>query len=73
MKSIPGIIFRSDLEAGNITGEDVLSVLPFANVIDRLVMNGAGIKRVLEGFAAGLCPNQTCYPGTFLQVCIKIV
>jgi 2',3'-cyclic-nucleotide 2'-phosphodiesterase (5'-nucleotidase family) len=60
--------FRSDIEIGNITGEDVLSVLPFNNTIDRLVMNGKGIRAVLNNFADGLCPDQSCYPGTFLQV-----
>ena len=60
--------FRSDIEIGNITGEDVLSVLPFNNTIDRLVMNGKGIRAVLENFAAGLCPDESCFPGTFLQV-----
>ena len=62
------ILCRSGIDAGNITGEDVFSVLPFNNVVDRVVMNGAGMKTVLEGFAAGLCPDQSCYPGTFLQV-----
>jgi 2',3'-cyclic-nucleotide 2'-phosphodiesterase (5'-nucleotidase family) len=49
-------VFRSDIEAGEITGEDVLAVLPFNNTVDRIVMNGTGIRNVLE------------IPGSFLQV-----
>ena len=60
--------FRSDIPAGNITGEDILNVLPFNNTIDRVVVNGSGLRTVLENFAANLCPNQSCHPGTFLQV-----
>ena len=48
-------MIRSDIEAGEITGEDVLAVLPFNNTVDRLVMNGKGIRTVLE------------IPGTFFQ------
>ena len=58
---------RSDIPKGNITGEDILNVLPFNNSIDRVIMKGSGIRAVLENFAGNLCPNQTCHPGTFLQ------
>ena len=43
-------------------------MLPFNNTVDRVIMNGHGIRTVLENFAANLCPNQSCKAGTFIQV-----
>ena len=53
---------------GEITGEDIYNVLPFENTVDRLTMTGADVKYVLEGYVDGLCPNSTCYPGTYVQM-----
>ena len=62
------ILTRSDLEAGDTIGEDVLSVMPFNNTVDKLIMSGQQLRRVLETFAAQLCPDASCYPKTFVQV-----
>ena len=59
---------RTELEKGEITGEDVFGVIPFNNTVDRVVLAGRDIKAVLEWNVAGLCPNQTCDPGEFYQV-----
>ena len=59
---------RTDIEKGEITGEDVFGVIPFNNTVDRVVLAGRDIKAVLEWNVAGLCPNQTCEPAEFYQV-----
>ena len=59
---------RTELEKGEITGEDVFSVIPFNNTVDRIVLSGKDIKAVLEYNVASLCPNQTCEPREFYQV-----
>ncbi len=38
---------RSDLIAGDLTLEDVYSVLPFNNTLDKAIMTGYGVKQVL--------------------------
>ena len=43
-------------------------MLPFANTIDRVTILGADLVTVLEQFAAGLCPDASCYASTFLQM-----
>jgi hypothetical protein len=35
----------------------VLSVLPFNNTVDKLIMTGEQIRNVLENVADGLCPG----------------
>jgi len=59
---------RTDIEKGEITGEDIFGVIPFNNTVDRVVLAGRDIKAVLEYNVAGLCPNQTCEPTVFYQV-----
>ena len=59
---------RSSLEVGDITGEDVLSVLPFNNTVDKIKIRGADLLYVLEWNVAGLCPEQTCEPVEFYQM-----
>ena len=59
---------RTDLEKGEITGEDVYGVIPFNNTVDRVLLSGKDIKDVLEWNVADLCPNQTCEPKEFFQV-----
>ena len=46
---------RSNLEIGDITGEDVFSVLPFNNTVDLIQLTGRDIIEVLEWNIAGLC------------------
>ena len=31
-------------------------------------MTGADLKAVLEDMVSKLCPDESCYPGTFLQM-----
>ena len=45
---------RSNLEIGDITGEDVFSVLPFNNTVDLIQLTGRDILQVLEWNIAGL-------------------
>ena len=66
------LLSRSDITKGNITGEDILNVLPFGNTVDRVIMTGHGINSILESFAANLCPNKSCNAGTFVQVGQKV-
>jgi len=60
---------REDFPVGNITYEDVLSVQPFDNTVDKVVMAGEGIKRSLEAAAASIdFNNPDGYPGFGFQV-----
>lgn len=59
---------RSDISPGDITAEDVLSVLPFNNTIDLVQLTGADILEVLEWNIAGLCPNMSCEAAEFYQM-----
>ena len=59
---------RTDIEKGEITGEDVFGVIPFNNTVDRVVLAGRDIRAVLEYNVASMCPNQTCEPVEFYQV-----
>ena len=59
---------RGTIDPGNITGEDIIQVLPFGNTIDRVTMYGRSIKGIFEAYAKGLCPEQICEPPTFLQM-----
>ena len=59
---------RSDISPGDITAEDVLSVLPFNNTIDLVQLTGADILEVLEWNIAGLCPDMICEAAEFYQV-----
>ena len=59
---------RSGLERGEITGEDVLSVLPFNNTVDKIRIRGSDLLYVLEWNVAGLCPEQTCETVEFYQM-----
>ena len=36
--------------------------------MDTLDILGSDVRLQLEEYAAGLCPNASCYPGTFLQM-----
>ena len=46
----------------------MLSVLPFNNTVDRVLLTGAAVLQVLEWNLAGLCPDQSCDPAEFFQV-----
>ena len=46
----------------------MLSVLPFNNTVDRVLLTGAALLQVLEWNLAGLCPDQSCDPPEFFQV-----
>ena len=46
----------------------MLSVLPFNNTVDRVLVTGAAVLQVLEWNLAGLCPDQSCDPPEFFQV-----
>merc|ERR1711915_1051237 len=65
---------RGTIDPGEITGEDVIQVLPFGSTIGRVTMYGKSIKGIFEEYAQGLCPEQTCEPPTFLQMSgLKVV
>jgi len=65
---------RADIDVGDITGEDVIQVLPFGNTIDRVTMFGRNIKAVFQEFSKHLCADKSCKPATFLQVSgLKVV
>ena len=51
-----------------MTYEDVFSILPFNNTIDRITMTGGEILETLEEAISDLCANMTCNPEEFLQV-----
>ena len=51
-----------------MTGEDVISVLPFNNTVDLVQLSGHQILSVLEYNVAGLCPNMSCETVEFYQV-----
>jgi len=59
---------RSTVVPGEITGEDLIAVLPFGNTIDRVTMYGRSIRGLLEEYAGLLCANGSCEPPTFLQL-----
>ena len=54
--------------AGDVTGEDVMSVLPFNNTVDLVQLSGHQILSLLEYNVAGLCPNMSCETVEFYQV-----
>lgn len=54
---------RAGLPAGGITREEVLSVLPFANVLEVIGMSGADVRRLFT-FIASVTPGN----GAFAQV-----
>ena len=56
------------MEPGDVTGEDVMSVLPFNNTVDLVQLSGHQILSVLEYNVAGLCPNMSCETVEFYQV-----
>jgi len=58
---------RATVVPGEITGEDLIAVLPFGNTIDRVTMYGRSIRGILEEYAGQLCANASCGPPTFLQ------
>jgi len=65
---------RGTIEIGDITGEDIIGVLPFGNTVDRVTMYGRSIKGLFEEYAKGLCVDQSCVPPTFLQMSgLKVV
>ena len=51
-----------------MTGEDVLSVLPFNNTVDLVEVSGASLLTLLEWSLAGLCPGGICETEEFYQV-----
>jgi len=55
---------RSTVVPGEITGEDLIAVLPFGNTIDRVTI----IRGLLEEYTGLLCANGSCEPPTFLQL-----
>merc|ERR1712141_123368 len=59
---------RSNIPKGELTYEDVFSILPFNNTIDRVTMTGEEIRIMLEEGVSDLCPNQTCYAEGFLHL-----
>ena len=36
--------------------------------LSQVTMTGADLKAVLEDMVSRLCPDESCYPGTFLQM-----
>lgn len=59
---------RGDLEVGNITYADMLTILPFENRVDVLTFKGSGLKEILEDSAASLSSDGKTSSGGFLQV-----
>jgi len=59
---------RSTLDIGEITGEDVFSVFPFNNTVDRVDLSGQDIREMLEKAIDGVYPNGTGYPGGLVQM-----
>ena len=60
---------RTDIAAGDITGEDIFMVIPFENAVDLLRMKGSQVKKALEWAAKKLDPaDPNKYPGFGLQV-----
>ena len=59
---------RAVVVPGEITGEDLIAVVPFGNTIDRVTMYGSSIRGLLEEYAGQLCANSSCSPPTFLQM-----
>lgn len=59
---------RTNLIAGEITKEDILNVMPFNNTVDKIKIKGEDLKTVLEENVYGLCPNQSCYSASLLQL-----
>ena len=53
---------------GDITREDVFSIFPFNNTVDRVTMKGKDIKNMLEASVSDLCADGTCYGSGFLQL-----
>jgi len=65
---------RADIVAGDITGEDVIQVLPFGNINDRVTMRGSNIKALFEKISEGFCADKSCTPKIFLQISgLKVV
>ena len=62
------MIFRTDVNIGELTYEDIFAILPFNNTIDHVIMKGEEIREILEEVVGDLCPNKTCYAQGFLQV-----
>ena len=50
---------RTDLEEGEITGEDIFNILPFNNTVDRVRLRGDKIRRILEENIADLCWDRS--------------
>ncbi len=59
---------RGDLEIGNITYADMLTILPFQNSVDFLQLKGEDLKQLLEESAGKLSPDGKESSGGFLQV-----
>jgi len=59
---------RSSILEGDIVVEDLWNTMPFGDTFDILIINGTGIRTVLEAYASDLCPDQSCYAESFTQV-----
>ena len=53
---------------GDITREDIFSVFPFNNTVDKVTMKGKDVKFMLEASVSDLCSDGTCYGSSFLQL-----
>lgn len=56
------------INGGNVTMEDVLSVAPFQNTIDIIVINGKQFKEMMETSVERYDPSGEDAQGAFLQV-----
>ena len=59
---------RSDIEAGDITAEDVLSVLPFNNTVDLVELSGEDIIKV-DKKCRSLCGYLLSSAGSGMECC----
>ena len=59
---------RSDIEAGDITAEDVLSVLPFNNTVDLVEISGEDIIKVDTKYRS-LCGYFLSSAGSGVECC----
>jgi len=59
---------RATIVPGEITGEDIIAVMPFGNTVDRVTMYGRSIRGMLEDYARSLCGTEIEGYPTFLQM-----
>ena len=57
---------RASIEQGEITVEDVLAVLPYGNLVEKIEVHGSTLLEMLERSIEGYRPERP--RGQFLQV-----